>query len=139
MKVFVAGDAGCRQPKKGPIQVLVLNRCSFLRGNAGSIVALSAFDPGVLAFQDIPGFFVVEGLGVPLDEGKVFAIVVGVAASTFLARAGGDVIGCVKSPMRFEPARNFRMAFQALEGCLAAELVAGYTVGRSVQGLVGTR
>ena len=38
----------------------------------------------------------VEGLGVPLDKGEVFAVELGVATGALLAGAGRNVVGRVK-------------------------------------------
>ncbi len=51
----------------------------------------------MLSLEQIAGFFVIESLGVPLDQGKVFPIVLGVAASAFLAGAGRDVVRSVQT------------------------------------------
>ena len=56
----------------------------------------------------------------------------GVAARAFLAGARRDVVGSMEPFVSLKPAGNFSMTFQALKGRLAAELVTGHTVGRSV-------
>jgi hypothetical protein len=49
MEILMAGNARGRQTKKRPIQIFILDSRSFLRRNMRSIVALIAFQAGVLA------------------------------------------------------------------------------------------
>jgi len=93
----------------------------------------------VLAFKHIAGFAVVKRLGIPFDQGKILAIVVGVTAGAFLAGTGGNAVGRVKSPVGDEAAGDLRVAFQAFESGLAAKFMAGGTVCSSVQGLMCPR
>ena len=102
-------------------------------------MALVAVYSGVLALKQISGFFVVEGLDIPLDEGEVLAVVIGVAASALLAGTGRYVVGRVKTLVRGNAAADFGVAFHAFEGCLAAKLVTAHTVGGSIQRLVRPR
>ena len=132
VKVFVAGNAGGRQTEKGAVQVLVLNGCPFLRRNSGRIVALITFDSGVLAFQDIPGLFVVKGLCIPLDQREICPVVLGVTAGALLAGAGREVIRRVQPPVSLKTAGDLGVAFQALKRRLAAKLVTSGAVRRSV-------
>ena len=99
-------------------------------------MALVAFEPGVLAFQHVSGFFVVESLSIPLDEGKILAVVFGMAAGALLAGALGDVVGSVESLTGRKASRNFGVATQAFKSCLTTKLMTGGAVGRSVQRLV---
>ena len=103
------------------------------------VVALVAFQTGVLALQHISGLVMVERLGVPLDERKILPVVFGVAACAFLARSGRNVVGGVESPVSLEAAGNLSMAFQTFEGGLTAELVATGTIRRSVKRLMRPR
>ena len=96
-------------------------------------MALVAFQSGVLAFEHIAGFFMIERLGIPLDEGEIGAVVFGVAARALLAGAGRDVVAGMQPLVSLEAAGDFRVALQALEGRLAAELVTVHAVGRSVE------
>ena len=64
------------------------------------IVAFVATDPRVLAFERIAGFFMVKGFYVPLDERKIFAIVLRVATRAFPAGAGGQVVGGMQTLAR---------------------------------------
>jgi len=93
----------------------------------------------VLALKQISGFFVVEGLDIPLDEGEILAVVIGVAAGAFTAGADGYVVGRVKTLVGRNAAAYFGVAFDAFEGCLAAKLVTAHTVGRSTERLVRPR
>ena len=133
VEILVAGNASGRQAEIRAVQVFLFDRGPFLRGDVRGIMALIAFQTGVLAFKNVSSFLVVEGLGIPLDKGKVFAVVVGMAAGAFLTGALRDVIGCVKSSMGRQAAGDFRVAFQAFERRLAAEFVTDGAVGGSVQ------
>src|SRR5262249_54840443 len=103
------------------------------------VVALVAFQTGVLALQHISGLVMVERLGVPLDERKILPVVFGVSECAFLARSGRNVVGGVESAVSFEAAGNLSMAFQTFEGGLTAELVATGTIRRSVKRLMRPR
>lgn len=46
----------------------------------------------MLAFQQISRVFVIEDLNVPLDQRKVFPVVLRVAPGAFLAGAGRNVV-----------------------------------------------
>ena len=85
VKVLVAGHAGRGQTKVGAVQILFLDGRAFRGRDVGGVVALVAVYSSVLALKQISGFFVIEGLDIPLDEGKVLAVVIGVAASASLA------------------------------------------------------
>src|SRR5215469_6403212 len=106
----MARNAGGRQTKKGPVQVLVLDDCPLLWGNTGRVVALIAFEAGVLAFQDIPGLFVVEGLCIPFDQRKVCAIVLRVTAGALLTGPRGDVVGRMQALVSLKAAGDFSVA-----------------------------
>lgn len=93
----------------------------------------------MLAFEHISGLVVVELLDVPLNQRKIFAVVLGVAFGALLAGAGGDVIGGVQSALGGKTTGDFGMTFQALERRLPAELVAAGTVCGSAQRLVRPR
>ena len=99
-------------------------------------MALVAFEAGVLAFQDVPGFFVVKGLCIPLDQGEIFAIVLGVAPGALLAGAGRDVVGRMQTLVSLKAAGNLGVAFQTFQGCLAAEFMTTGAISRSIQGLM---
>lgn len=132
VKVFVAGNAGSGQTEECSVQVLVLDACPFLRRNSGRIVALVALESGVLAFQDIPGLFVVKGFCIPFDQGEICAVVLRVTAGALLAGAGRDVIRRVQPLVSLKTAGDLGVAFHALEGRLAAKLVTTGAVRRSV-------
>ena len=102
-------------------------------------MALVTFQSGVLAFQHIAGLFMIESPGIPLDEREIAAVVFGVAASALLAGAGRDVVARMQPLVSLQAAGDFRVAVQALEGCLAAELVTVHAVGWSVQRMMRPR
>lgn len=73
----------------------------------------------MLAFQGISRLFVIEGFRIPFDEGKVFTIVLGVAAHTLLAGTGRKMIGSVQALALGQALGYFCMAVQAFECCLS--------------------
>jgi hypothetical protein len=85
MLVLVAGNASSGNTQVGPAGIFDFYRRAFLRRNARRIVALVAIQSSVLAFEYISRVLMVERLDVPLDEGKVLAIVLGVTSGAFLA------------------------------------------------------
>ncbi len=92
----------------------------------------------VLTFQKISGLLVVGVLGIPLDKGEVFTIVLRVAASALLAGARRDVVGGVQTPAGGKPGADFCMTFETLQGRLSTKLVATRTICRSVQRQMGS-
>ena len=85
------------------------------------------------AFEYVSGFVVVEGFCVPLNKGKIFAVVFGVAAGALPIGSGGNVITGMKPVVGVETVCDFGVAVQAFEGGLTSELVTTGAVGRSVQ------
>lgn len=85
--ILVASNASSRESQISPIQILLFDCRPLLGGNMCRVVTLIASQPRMFAFQNVPGFLVIEGLDVPLDEWKVLAVMLGVAARTFLARS----------------------------------------------------
>lgn len=127
--VFVARDATGRETEIGPARILDFDRRSFLRRDVGCVVALVTAQAGMLAFEQVSGFLVIEGLDVPLDQWKILAIVLGVTARALLAGAGRKVVSRMQPLVGIEPAGNFRVAVQTFERGLAAELMATGAVG----------
>lgn len=97
--ILVASQAGRRKAQERPVQIFDFDRRAFLRRNVRWIVALIAGESSVLAFQQISRVFVVEGLRVPFNKREIFAVVLGVAAGTLLARSGWNVVGGMQPSM----------------------------------------
>ena len=93
----------------------------------------------MLTFEQISGLLVVEVLGIPLDQGEVFTIVLRVAASALLAGARRNVVGGVQPLAGGKPGADFGVTFQTFPGRLSTELVATGAICRSVQRLMGLR
>src|SRR5438309_10451891 len=74
----------------------------------------------MFAFQQVSGFFVIELVRIPLDQRKIFAVVIRVAARAFLAGARGDVIGPVQPAYGGDSRANIGVTADALEVGLAA-------------------
>jgi len=134
--ILVAGDAGGGYAEVSTGEILNLDGRALLGRDMRWDVALVAVQSGVLALQRVSGFLVIKSLDVPLDQRKIDAVVLGVAAGALLAGAGRNVIGGVQSCMSREPDSNFGMTLQALQLSLAAELMALGAVGGSAEELV---
>ncbi len=81
----MASETSRGEPEEGAIQIFRLDRSAFLWRDVGRIVTFVASETGVLAFQKIAGFLVIERLRIPLDEREILAIVLGVASGALLA------------------------------------------------------
>ena len=124
MLILVAGRASLGNAQERPGQVLDLDDSSGRRRDVLSRVAFTAFHTLVLAFKNVARQLVVEGLGVPLYDRKVFAVVFGVALATRIVATFGNVVGGVKTLACSETSSNFRVAALTLQGRCRAELVA---------------
>ena len=111
MRVLVAGGAGRPQSQVGAVQVL--NRRPFLRNDVSGSVATCAAQSGVFAFENVTGLAMIEGLGVPLDERKIFAVVLRVAARALFTRIRRDIVSGMQSVVCTEAGGDFGVAGQA--------------------------
>lgn len=140
VKVFVAGHARLRNPQEGLAEVLHLYIRALGSRDAIGKMALVAGQAGVFAFQQVSGFLVIELVRIPLDQRKIRAVVIGVAAHAFLAGAGRNVVGTVQPAFRGDSRANIGVTADALELRLtAAELVAIGAVGGPIQKLMWPR
>ena len=139
VEVLVAGNAGSQQAQIRPIQVLVLDGRPFLRSDVRGIVALVAFQSGMLAFEHISSFLMVKRLGIPLDQREILPIMFRVAAGTFLARAWGKVVCGVQALVGFQAAGDLSVALQALKSGLATKFVTTGAIGGPIQRLMRSR
>ncbi len=85
VSILVTTCARRRKSQIGSSQIFRLDRGPLLRGDMRGIVTLRTLKASVLALEHITSLFMVEGLDVPLDQGEIFAVVLGVAACAFLA------------------------------------------------------
>ena len=83
--ILVAGDACGGKAKISPAGVFDLDGSAFLGRNMRGIMALGALQPRMLALENVAGLFVIEGFDIPLDQGKIFTVVLGMAAGALLA------------------------------------------------------
>ena len=129
MRIFVAGSAGLGDAEEGTAEVLHLDERAVACRNVLGRMAFLAFDSGVLSFQDVARLFMIKGLRVPLDDGEIDTVVVGVTLGAFLAGAGADPVGEVQALVGREAPCDLRVTFQALEsGFPAGQFVAGGAV-----------
>lgn len=104
-----------------------------MRGN----VAAAALQAGVFALQRVTRLLVIEGSWIPFDQGKVFAVMVGVAANALLARSRLEVIGRVQAFLGRQAGGNLAVAIEAAERSFAgSDLMAASAIGGAVQGSV---
>ncbi|HEY2232459.1 MAG TPA: hypothetical protein VGK01_03200 [Candidatus Angelobacter sp.] len=102
-------------------------------------MALRALQPSMLALENVPGLFVIEGLGIPLDQREIFTIVLGMTAGALLAGTARNVVGRMQALVSGEAGSDFRVTIKAFEGSLTAEFMASGAIGGTVEGLVGPR
>ena len=131
--ILVAADATRRQTEVSPAWIFDLDGRTFLRGDARGIVALAALQARVLAFEQVSSFLVIERFDIPLDQRKVFTVMLRVATGAFLAGAGRNVVSGVQAFASRKPCGNFGVTVQALQRRLAAKFVTTGAVGGSVQ------
>ena len=135
--IFMARGTSRHKAEIGAAQISGLDGRSLLRRDVRRIMALAAFQPCMLPFQRVPGVFVIEGFRIPLDEREVFAIVLGVAASTLLARTGRDIVCRMQTSSRRNSYRDLGVTVQALQSRLsAAKFVTTDAVRRSIERLM---
>lgn len=91
--IFVAGCASRREPKISSAEFFNFNGGPFSRGDMLRRVALGASQSGVFALKIVASLLVIEVLNVPLDQWKILAIVIGMAACTLLTGSRLDVVG----------------------------------------------
>lgn len=117
VKVFVAGQAGLREPQETPVQVLVLDQSLPLRLDARRVVAVFALDSGVLAFQLIAGLVVIKLFErwFPADELEFFSVMFGMAACAVLVRVVFLYDDRVESLVGFESLIDFAVALEAVD------------------------
>lgn len=138
VRILVAGGAGFGNPEEGAVEVLDLDQGALAAGNVVGSVALPAFESGVLSFQEVARLLVVEISRVPLDDGEIQAVVIGVTFSAFLARTGPDTVRGMQAPVSREAGSNLGMAVEALKSGLAStQFVTGGAVRRPIQFLMG--
>lgn len=137
--IGVTGDTSGRQAQISAGRIRDFYCCSLLRRNVRWVVTAVAGNIGVLALQRVPCLLVVERFDVPLDEWKCFAIVLRVAAGTFLAGTARNVKRLVQSLLSAYPRIDLRVALQALEGRFPAKLMASGALARSIERLVRPR
>jgi len=136
VSVFMARDTTRGDSQVGPAEIRDLDRCALLLGNVGRVMALGTGHARMFALEPVTSILVTEGLDVPFDQRKIFAVVFRMTASALLAGAGRNVISRMQAFPGREPSGNFSVAAQTFERGCSAELVTTGTVRRSVQRLM---
>ena len=135
----MAGRARRRKAEIGSAGIFDLDRGAFLGRNVRGIMALRTLQPSMLALENVPGVFVIEGFGIPLDQGKIFTVVLGMTAGALLAGTARNVVGRVQALVSGEAGSDFGVTVKAFEGSLTAEFMATGAISGTVEGLVGPR
>lgn len=137
VNILVARGAGLGCPEKCSRQVLDLDDGARRRGNVFRGVAFVTGDTLMFPFENVAREIVVEGLGVPLDQGKVFTVVFGVAFGTSVIVALWQFICGMQAFASTEPASNFSVTADTLERRGGTEFVAVGAVKSTIERLVG--
>ena len=132
----MAGGAGLGCAEKRACQILDLDDGACRRGNALGGVAFVAGHALMFPFENIARKIVVEGLGIPFDQGKVFAIVLGVALGTGVVISLGQFVSGMEALARAKAACDLRMATQTLERGRGTKFVAVRAVQCPIQRFV---
>src|SRR5690349_6119672 len=95
---------------------------------------------GVLPLQCVSRLLVIERLFIPLDQGKIFAIVFGVTADALLTRTRQKMIGSMQALALGQSLGDFSVAIQALEGRLSSsQFVTTAAIAGAIKRLVSSR
>ena len=101
-------------------------------------MALVAGHALMFPFKNISGQFVIEGFGVPFNQGKIFPVVFRVALGTLFVVPFWNVIGGVQTLARAQASGNFRVTAEALQSSGGTQFVAVGAVQCAVERLVST-
>jgi hypothetical protein len=135
--VLMTARAGGRKAEERLIQILQFDGRAPGRGDTLCIMTPVAREACVLAFQCVPCQLVVKTSRIKLQWNEVLPVVVGVARDAFLTRPGFDVESGMQAFAGSNTGTDFSVAFDTTKGWLPGrELMAGGTVGSSVQGLM---
>lgn len=136
--VLMAIATAWRNSQKCSAQIFHFDDHTFTRGHALRRVTPGTVQPRVFTLEPVAGLRVIESLKVPLDQGEVFSVVLGVAVRAFHARTWLDVVGSVEPLSHCNAPRNLAVTIQTLEGGLPGrKLVAGGALGHAIDRLVG--
>lgn len=94
--VLMAGGATRGNSQKCLAEIFDLDGGALVLANMFWTVTLRTGQAGMLAFESVSGFPVIEGLEVPLNQAEAFAVMLGVASRALQACARGDVEGRVQ-------------------------------------------
>lgn len=138
--VLMAGGATRGNSQKCLAEIFDLDGGALVLANMFRTVTLRTGQAGMLAFESVSGFPVIEGLDVPLNQAEAFAVMLGVASRALQACARSDVERSVQPFSGTDARSNFRVALQALECRFpGGNLVAGSAVGHATEGSMGAR
>ena len=116
MLIRVAAQTITRETQVRAVQVFGLNPHTPGRRNILGLVAFLAGHSCMFPFKRITCLTVVERFAarLPVDEGKILAVMIGMAARAFLARRIRPDKGCMQAAPVGNAVANFRVAFETL-------------------------
>lgn len=137
--VLMACGASLREAKESPIEILDFDGGTIGLRHMVSAMASIAREAYVFSFQCVTGQLVIEGLGIPLDQRKVLAVVIGVAARTLLTGTGLDVVGGMQAFVGTDTGSYLGVAVETLERWLSCrQPMTGRAIRSSVKRLMRT-
>lgn len=95
--ILVTRDTASREAEVRSVQIFYLDARAFLRADVRRIMTFVTRQSRVLAFEDVSRFLVIEGRHIPLDQWKIFSVVLGMAPRTLPARSSRNVVGGVQA------------------------------------------
>ena len=140
--IFVARDAILRQPEERLGKILHLDKRTVIANHESRCVALFARNASMLSFQLVAGQAMIKLFlrRLPVDQPKVLAVMIQMAANAILAIGVGHLKLIVIAVLGGKPLGDFLVAVEALEGGYASpELVAGIALRCAAQGLMRLR
>jgi hypothetical protein len=140
--IFVARHAILRQPEERLRKIFQFDERAVIANHESRRVALFAGDASVLSFQLVAGQAMIKLFlrRLPVDQAKVHAVVIQMAANAVLAIGVGHLKLIVIAMLGRKPLGDFFVALEALEGGRAgAKLVAGIALRCAAQGLMRLR
>ncbi|HUE54913.1 MAG TPA: hypothetical protein VMO76_03715 [Candidatus Udaeobacter sp.] len=137
--IFVARHAILCKPEERLRKILHFDERAVIANHESRRVALFAGDPSVLSFQLVAGLAMIKLFlrRLPVDQAKVFSVVIQMTANAILAIGVGYLKLIVIAVLGRKPLGDFLVALEALEsGRAGAKLVAAIALRSSAQRLM---
>ena len=116
MLICVATHAITRQAQVRTIQIFGLDSHAPGRRNIRGLMTIRTGNSRMFSFQHKARFVVIErfAIGLPANEGKIFPVMIGMAARALLAGGIGSHQSCMQTLLVNNAVTNFRVTFEAL-------------------------